>query len=90
VVADDSTSRRRVDRHAPMLATAYPIRGRAAWALAAAPHASARALVFLSATSPGGIRGGPVTRVRPTAASTGSPSAVPNSARVSGRAGRGA
>lgn len=64
VVGDDSTSRRRVERHAPVLGSAYPIRGRAAWAIAASGRSSARGLVFLSPTSPGGIRSGPVRRVR--------------------------
>jgi transcriptional regulator with XRE-family HTH domain len=64
VVSDDSTSRRRVERHAALLGATYPLRGRAAWAIAASGRGSARGLVFLSPTTRGGVRGGPVTRVR--------------------------
>ena len=64
VVSDDSTSRRRAERHALVLGSAYPIRGRAAWAVAASGRSSARGLVFLSATGSGGVRSAPVVRVR--------------------------
>jgi len=74
VLADDSTTRRRAARHASMLDRAYPIRGRAAWAMLAAVPSSIGGLVFLSPT-PG--RGGshvPVSRIRLRAA-TNSPGA---------------
>ena len=65
VLGDDSTSRRRTERHALMLDAAYPSRGRAAWAIAASGRSSARGLVFLPPTSTAGARSAPVTRVRP-------------------------
>lgn len=63
-LVDDSTTRRRAARHAHLLDSAYPVRGRAAWAVLATAAGSHRALVFLSPTAEGGARRGPVTRVR--------------------------
>lgn len=64
VLGDDSTSRRRVERLGPLLEAAYPMRGRVVWAVLAAPRDSVRGLVFLSPTTPGGVRVVPVSRVR--------------------------
>jgi len=67
VLPDDSTTRRRVERQRQVLDGAYPLRGHAGWASLAAPASSPRptkGLVFLSPTSPAGVRAGPVTRIR--------------------------
>ena len=52
VVSDDSTSRRRAERHAVVLGAAYPNRGRAAWAVAAAANSPARGLVRVRRSRP--------------------------------------
>jgi transcriptional regulator with XRE-family HTH domain len=63
VLSDDSTSRRRAARHEHVLGAAYPVRGRAAWALLAS-SASGRSLAFLPPTPGAGGRHLPVSRVR--------------------------
>ncbi|MCI0581549.1 MAG: hypothetical protein L0227_01435 [Chloroflexi bacterium] len=64
VLPEHSTERRRVARHEAVLRAAYPLRGRAAWAMLAQPSGPASALVFLSPTSDRGVRRAAVTRVR--------------------------
>jgi len=64
VLADDSTTRRRAARHAQTLESAYPVTGRAGWAMIESASGPAKGLVFLSPTLGRGGRRAPVTRVR--------------------------
>ena len=56
VLAEGSTTRRRVARHEAVLTSAFPVRGRAAWAWLRDPSGSFSGLLYLPVSTPRGTR----------------------------------
>ncbi len=75
VLPDDTTSRRRVDRHGAVLGELFPVRGAEARSWLRSPSGAVGLLIFLS--SPNGTRLSPTRRVRRRTPSQGDNAARP-------------